>query len=128
MECVHLNEPINFSHDSVSSLLLYNHYSVASFPFSDDFVPQPVCGCCFIQCLPEFGICLPTAECKALEGLTGETPTAAKPVEAETMERVDGPGLTNPLAGLFVKTSPSLVLSYIGIARIISYTRVVLRT
>ncbi len=46
----------------------------------------PVCGAFYLQCLPNFGCCIPPPECKALETLLCD-PRAAQPVSAETMDR-----------------------------------------
>lgn len=61
-----------------------SHKSVGSLPCNDEFVKEPVCGCCYLQCLPEFGCCLPPPVSPALERLTGEAPEAPA---AEKMER-----------------------------------------
>jgi hypothetical protein len=62
--------------------------SVGSIPCSEDFVPQMVCGCCYIQCFPNFGVCSPPPEAKALQFLT-EKPAATTdaPAATEPMER-----------------------------------------
>ncbi len=59
------------------------YHSVGSIPCSEDFVPQIVCGCCYLQCFPEFGLCRPPPESKALEFLT-EKPAASRDAPAAT--------------------------------------------
>lgn len=47
---------------------------VASFPFNKEYVGEPVCACCFIQCIPECGVCVAPPDCPALDKiLQGES-------------------------------------------------------
>eukprot|EP00326_Haptolina_ericina_P015434 CAMPEP_0181193182 /NCGR_PEP_ID=MMETSP1096-20121128/13682_1 /TAXON_ID=156174 ORGANISM="Chrysochromulina ericina, Strain CCMP281" /NCGR_SAMPLE_ID=MMETSP1096 /ASSEMBLY_ACC=CAM_ASM_000453 /LENGTH=120 /DNA_ID=CAMNT_0023282631 /DNA_START=124 /DNA_END=486 /DNA_ORIENTATION=- len=54
-------------------------YDACSFPFSEDYVPGPVCAVCCLQCAPEMGCCKPPPPSKAL-GKGG-------PVASEEMQR-----------------------------------------
>ncbi len=39
---------------------------VASFPFNEDYVKEPVCAVCCISCAPEAGCCVEAPDCPAL--------------------------------------------------------------
>jgi len=57
-------------------------YSVASIPCSEEYVPDAVCACCFLQCAPTVGCCKPPPDCAALDKLS-------KPLTSTEMDRGD---------------------------------------
>ena len=61
--------------------------SVASFPWSKEYVKAPVLAWCFLQCCPKCGCCIPPPDCPALDQIQAGDMGPVAPASVVMMDR-----------------------------------------